>query len=321
MYRIKQLSLTAALCLTPALAAQLPTPGSVLVYPNHTTHFSIVTVTNSDISPASGSTAARFEYVMAIPTGDPFAPNCMTIEQTEFLTPADTVSVLTACHTMVPNPADGYLVVSAIDPASGKAWSHNYLQGSILTIMPNGAAWSSTALPFASPLADGKPTDLDAAGDLDFDGREYQQIPDRLSVDGFVAGFAPRLALVNLTGPADAINTVSISAWNDMEIPFSATRNFTCWFDQSLEDISPIFSPAFLAGLPNDPAELDINCDGVGDGETGWFIVDSIQVSTPAGQSVASDGALLGSFAPLGFGALAGHNMWASPETQKNGSF
>lgn len=316
----------AALCTTvwvSALTAQLPTPGSVLVYPSHTTLFSIVTVTNTDVTPgASGSTGIRFDYVLALPSpNEPFLPNCRRIRRSGFLTPADTTSVLTACHIGTVNALDGYLVVSAINPASRQTWSHNYLQGSIHHISANGASWSTNAIPLSSPLREGQATDLDREGDLDFNGREYQTIPDTLSVDGFVAEFNPRLSLLNLTGSFDATNVVFISAWNDMEIPVSATRSFRCWFNARLEDVSPIFDPTFLAIHPNDPEELDIDCDGANDLETGWFFIDSINVSTPGGQPISGDGALLGSTTNLGFGTLSARSLWGSTARQANGSF
>ena len=58
----------------------------------------------------------------------------------------------------------------------------------------------------------------------------------------------------------------------DMEVPLSATLVFNCWFDQPLTAVSPAFEESFLQLLPNDPRELDIDCDNVGDIDPGWSI-------------------------------------------------
>jgi hypothetical protein len=270
-------------------------PGSVGVFTVHRsgaqpedggTFFTILSVTNTATDPATpadpgGSTNVRYEYVNVVPDpADPFVPlACSTFDRVEFLTPADTLSVLTSCHNATaPGGQQGYVVVSAEDPSLfGTPWSHNHLVGSELVVTGSGGMYSLNMVSLPSPVADGDPTDLpDVAGNppngrLDFNGVEYAALPDELLIDSFVALAGSQLALLNLTGGAKAVNTVKLTVWNDDEFPLSATRAFACWFDQPLVAVSPLFSEGFLANnTPNDPQELDVNCDGLGDFETGW---------------------------------------------------
>ena len=97
--------------------------------------------------------------------------------------------------------------------------------------------------------------------------------------------------------------------------------------DQPLTTVSPLFAQSFLASLPNDPAELDINCDGIGDLETGWATIQSRGVFTPGGIRVpadqgGNDGAMLGSITagPL-TNVNGGRLLWESVEVQADGVF
>ena len=175
--------------------------------------------------------------------------------------------------------------------------------------------------PIQSPKPPGAPTDFNNNGRLDFDGIEYEQLPDRLYIDSFIAVVGSGLALINLTGTDQDINTVLFSVWNDFEVPLSATLQFNCWFDQPLANISTLFTQGFLAGTPNDPDELDINCDGVDDFETGWASIQSLGVRNPGGLLISPDGALLGALT-TGIGGINGGRLLAESRTkQENGSF
>ena len=311
-------------------------PGSVLVYPVQRSgprFFTVVSVTNTNTDPAvglalGGTTNVHFEYVNAVADpGDPFRPlDCTVFDRVESLTPADTLSVLTACHNaFAPGGQEGYLVVSAQDPSLfDTPWSHNFLIGSEIVLNASGGMYQIQAIPFCSPRTRGAPTDTAPAnGRLDFNGNEYGRVPDVLYVDSFLALGGSQLALLNLTGGPRDINTILLSVWNDNEFPLSATLSFNCWFDQPLTGVSPLFSHAFLhQNTPHDPDELDVNCDGWGEYETGWAQIDSIDVSQPFGGSIASDGAILGSItagpaSPIDGGKL----LWESKRKQRNGRF
>jgi hypothetical protein len=158
-----------------------------------------------------------------------------------------------------------------------------------------GFTYTIAALAFRSPAPDGAPTDVDGDQERDFNGIEYEALPDRLYIDSFLPEADPFLVLLNLTGDAMDHNTVLFSVWNDYEVPLSASLVFRCWFEVSLTRISPLFTSQFLAGVLNDPDELDFYyCDGVQDFEMGWVSIQSLGVRTPGGAFVAADGAMLG---------------------------
>jgi hypothetical protein len=324
-----------AAMVTSDASAQGRNPGSVLFYPIHRSgpsYFTVVSVTNSDLKPKTltsfgGSTNVHFQYVNSScnPGGNPFRPaTCVIFDRIEFLTPADTLSVLTACHNAyTPGGQEGYLFIDAEDPSCYLTpWSHNFLLGSELVVNGQGAAYQLNAVPFKSPIAHHCPTDKDCDGALDFDGCEYSEIPDVLYIDSFLGLATSQLTLTNLTGLPEDINTLYLSVWNDNEFALSATLDFNCWFDQPLPVVSPLFAESFLRSLQNDPAELDINCDGRGDLETGWACIQSCNVRTPGGESFSHDGAVLGAISTGPLTAIQGGKLlWESCETQKNGSF
>jgi hypothetical protein len=318
----------------PDLAAGGRNPGSLLIYPVHRSGaslFTIVCVTNTNTAPQTpfsfgGSTTVHYQYFNVIPNpANKFQPlNCVDFDRREFLTPADTLCVLTGCHNAVaPGGQEGYLVVNAENPAAFRqAWSWNFLIGSEIVINASGAIYSVNAIPFVSPLQTGTATDVNQNTRYDLDGIEYEQAPEFLYIDSYVALVESQLAMVNLTGDARDLNTLFFSIWNDNEFPLSASLVFNCWFDCPLSSVSPAFDEGFLAGLAaNDPSELDIDCDGLGDLETGWAIIDSIDVSTGGGLAVSPDGAVVGSITAGGPTLLgAGHLLWESFTKQANGT-
>jgi hypothetical protein len=276
----------------------------------------------------------HYEYVNVTPspTEGPFLPQACTIfDRVEFLTPADTLSVLTNCHNAAaPGGQQGYLMVSAQDPSVFDTdWSHNDLIGSELVVNSSGGMYEVAMVSFASPIDDGEPTDLPDSssgvsnGNLDFNGLEYAALPDQVYIDSFIAFAGSHLTLANFTGGLSARNTLQISAWNDNEFPLSATRVFACWFDQPLQVVSPLFTNAFLSqNTPDDPGELDVDCNGTGDIETAWARIDSLGVSYPFGGQIATDGAVLGAVTAGPASMINGGTLlWESPQTQANGSF
>ena len=318
--------------LVPDALADGRNPGSLLVFPVHRSgggYFTIVSVTNTNTQPQTpwsfgGSTNAHFAYFNVLPNAaDPFQPlNCVEFDTTRFLTPADTLSVLTGCqNATLSNGQEGYLVVKAEDPSYfRRPWDFDHLIGNEVVINASGAIYGLNAIPFEAVTGEGNATDVDLDGRCDLDGVEYEGVPDQLFVPSYVALADSQLCLVNLTGDARDRNTIYMSIWNDMEIPMSATLTFNCWFDQPLTIVSPAFDESFLGLLPNDPAELDVDCDNVGDLETGWLMIESIDVSTPGGFPVAADGALLGSITAGGTSLLgAGDLLWESTALQYNG--
>jgi hypothetical protein len=314
-------------------------PGSLLVYPIHRSGapfgsqawFTVASVTNSNLDLSlgmggrkGGDTTVQFEYVNIVPNPtNSFMPlNCFVVDRTEFLTPADTLSVLTSCHNAAGNQ-EGYLVVYATNPDRFKtAWSFNYLLGSEMVITELGGLYSLNAIPFNALGAAKMATDLNFNNQRDFDGMEYEGVADELYIDNFLAISGSSLTLINLTGGVNYTATVRFDVWNDNEFPLSAIINFKCWFEEPLETVSLVFQEAFLRGnTPNDPTELDINCDGIGDFETGWARVTGI-VATSSASSIM-DPALLGAVTagPESRFFDGGHELWESSAKQLNGSF
>ncbi len=307
-------------------------PASVLIFPIHRSNnfLTILCVTNTNLNPETpvsfgGGTNVHYEYVNTVPNPEnPFKPlGCFVMDRVEYLTPADTFCVATTCHNAVPN-TQGYVVVTAEDPnLFDTPWAHDYLVGSEALITPSGAMYVLNASGFRAVVDEGMPTDLDMDGHVDFDCQEYESLPDELMQDTFDAMGGHQLTLLNLTGGVSACNRVQFRIWNDNEFPLSSTLEFKCWFDEPLQTISPVFRNNYLAlNTPNDPTELDLDCDGVGDTETGWFFMDSILVTTEGGQVISADGAIYGAITSGGASPQTiGRELWESAQTQENGEF
>ena len=323
-------ALTAIAVGGPALAEGRK-PGSLLVYPVHRSGqgvFTIVSVTKTNLQPPAGvtlggATNLHFNYVNTVPVGgDPFRPDCTVFDRIEFVTPADTLSRLVHCHNAGAPVQEGYLVVAAQDPLlQPSAWSHNFLIGSETVITAQGGVYSINAISFRSPQPARSATDRDGDGQYDFDGQEYEGVPDDLILDTFLALDDVSLALINLTGGVAFEATLKLEIWNDNEFALSATRGFRCWFEESLRDVSLVLDGSWLAvNTPTDPVELDTNCDGVADFETGWVRVRGLEASS-LGQSIPNP-AILGALTP-GDGAVVdgGRLLWESEAVQLNGDF
>ena len=323
-----------ALVLAPSALADGRKPGSVLVFPVHRSgpaFTTIVSVTNTNVLPMTpvsfgGATMVHYEYANMVPNPiDVQIPlGCVVFDRYEFLTPADTLSVLTACHNaFAPGGQEGYLVVSAQNPSLfNTPWDFDWLMGSELVINASGGMYSINAVPFRGVPGAFMNTDVNLDGALDFDGVEYEGIPDLLYMDSFIALAGSQLALVNLTGGPMATNMLYFDVWNDNEYPMSTTKVMGCWFDQPLVNVSPLFAESFLKNnTPHDPDELAINCNNSGGGvETGWARIESVGVFLPGGTMFASDGALLGCITAGATSFIdGGHLLWESDALQFNG--
>ncbi len=323
--------------LAPATLADGRNPGSVLVYPIHRSalvgtpggpFFTVVSVTNSNVSPVSGATNVQFDYVntVANPLDSQLPLDCFLVDRVEMLTPADTLSVLTNCHNAA-GGQEGYLVVTAQNPSFFKtAWSFNHLLGSELVVTSLGGVYSINAIPFSALAAQGLATDDvanggDGDGQLDFDGNEYEGIPDTLYIDSFIALAGSSLTLINMTGGTQFTALVKFDIFNDNEFPLSATKTFRCWFEEPLEDVSLVFQEGFLSNnTPNDPIELDTDCDNDDNLETGWAIINGI-VANSSVESIPNP-ALLGAItAGPASGIDGGRLLWESAAKQFNGDF
>src|SRR5262249_32967837 len=154
-----------------ALQAQHETPASMLLFPLFRTSAEILTVvnvTNIDTTPKTktsygGSTMVGFQYMNV--TENPangFRPlACTAFCRGEFLTPADTLSVLTYCHDIsFGGRQQGYLTVIAMDPERYKTpWSHEALIGSTLHVKLTGASYQMLPYPIHTRVPHHLPTD------------------------------------------------------------------------------------------------------------------------------------------------------------------
>jgi hypothetical protein len=321
-----------ALCLAaPFASAEHPTPGSVLIFPIHRAgqgFTTIVTVTNTNTQQQTptgfgGSTRLHYEYVNTVHNPqNPFQPqHCSVDNAGAFLTPADTLSVSTRCHNAGSSSSGGFLVVSALSPTGG-VWSHNFLVGSEIVVTSAGATYALNAIALGAVPPAGALTDANFNGRLDFDGIEYEGVPDLLYIDSFLALADSNLVLANLTATLHGIHTARFTIWNDNEFPLSATKAFRCWFAEPLRNISAAFTEQFLRNnTPHDPDELDVNCSGIGRLETGWARIDSAGVVSTGGFFIDADGAMVGAIvSPPGPHLDFGKLLFGSETRQTNGS-
>jgi hypothetical protein len=326
----------AAMAFAPSSYADGRTPGSVLIYPIHrsgtgpteggTQFFTIMSVTNSNLSPTGGTTDIHIEFVNTVPNPDnPHKPlHCHVNDLVKTLTPADTLSLLTTCVNG--SNENGYMVVSALDPDLFlTAWSFNHLMGSEVVITGGGASYALNAMPFDALADEGDATDDpngtgDGDGQLDFDGSEYEGVPDELYIDSNLAVLNLSMAVINLTGGSDFIANLKFDAWNDFEQQLSATFAFKCWTEVQLREIGNIFDENFLANNTlTDPRELDVNCDGVEDFQTSWARIKGTNASAPA-QTILNP-AIVAAITGGSNGFFAGRLLWESKAKQFNGDF
>ncbi len=300
-------------------------PGSLLIYPIIRSSlldpsvFNVVNVTNTGRA-GDCTTDIHFEYVNVSPSLTPFLfANCTIDDRVETLTPADTLSVLTSCHNSASN-ANGYLVISAMDPDQlDTYWSFNHLIGSEHIISAMGGMYAIAAKPFQACVPEKTNTDLDGDGKRDFDGREYNELPDELYIDSFIGNLPGDLVLISFTGP-EYLTQIKFIIYNDDEFQLSGNFQFACWTRTPLAQISGYFTAAGLSTTPDDSRELDLNCDGVEDFNTGWAIVraqHALSITSPK----ITDPAILGALANDNIPFMNARWLWQSEAKQANGSF
>jgi hypothetical protein len=323
---VAALAFSSLAAFAPSALADGREPGSVLVYPFHRSAliesavFNVVNVTNTNRA-GSGETDVHFEYVNVSSSGTPFLfADCSISDRVETLTPADTLSVLTSCHNGA-QQAEGYIVVSARNPnLVDTYWSFNHLVGSEQIVSVGGGIYGIDALPFVSPLAQGTDTDLDQDGKRDFDGNEYEGLPDELYIDSYIGVFPGSIVLLTFLGGEYLVN-VNFIIYNDDEFQLSGQFAFSCWASKPLNAISGYFSSLGLSTTPNDSKELDTSCDGVEDFNTGWAIVrptTAISITSPT----IVNPPVLGAYRnDGGFPFNNARELWESPAKQFNGEF
>ncbi len=267
------------LLLASSARAELQSPGSLLVFPFADARpgtTCVVTLTN--VNPAAGQTLA-VEVRSFV--------DCLETNRTYPLPSNDTLSF--TMSQAFPAPGQGFLCAVAKD-AFGRAVSANHLIGSVLVLDGNlGLEFQIPAVAFASPLAEGAPTDIDGDDLRDLNGAEYARAPDELLFPRFVGQsttFRSELVLVNLTGGRAFTAVANLTIWNDDRDVFVAQHTFRCWSRVRLADASGAFSNSFLLSTGHNPSESVLGR------ENGWFHVDG-HVAYSSARTIA-DPALLG---------------------------
>ena len=283
------LAVMAALLLATVATAQ-PLhlqPGSALVYPLFDSApgaGTIICVTNTNTSNLyceatdyrEGDILVHYQYI----AGD----DCLEFDRYEFLTPGDTLCVLADLHN--PEQDKGFLVISAADPSTLDKVKFDYLIGSAILVQSDlNFLWAYTPYAFIGRPGDaeGDPcerptTNDDNDGALDFDGIEYSKFPEELFIDSFFEeknNFTNQLTLMSTAGQ-DYINEVNFWFWNNIEVKFSRTLKFVCWWSGTLAEISQV-----VTSLNGDEEEM-----GHAPVQTGWAQIQGNRILDLAGNPV-----------------------------------
>lgn len=243
-------------------------PGSALFYPvydaqdNATT---VITVTNTNSSRVScgnnnrnGDVFAHFTYYDNV--------ECREEDKGEFLTPGDTITLLTGEH--VADPTVGWLWVEAWDPETMEAIDYDFLIGSAIVVRAGRAVdylYAYTPYVFRGLITSGDQsdcnfyfTDKDNDGNADFDGVEYETFPSTVYIDNFFAEipdlYSNRVFLMVPDGVGgDEVFELALRIWNNSETQFSQTDSIGCWLGAiPLSEITQQVRADRIGGDPNE---------------------------------------------------------------------
>ena len=286
-------------------------PGSLLLFPEYQNgpgRATVVTVTNANCDSA-GSVQVEFKYL----NGE----NCLEANESEDLTPCDTITLLTSQHTGLDK---GYFYAfarsatqnSTANPA-GNPIVFNHLVGSQLVVN----AWISidysvNAVSFEAFGVEGTSTDKDAPGLFpdalgdgirDLDGSEYERAPEKILIPRFLGqddvlqqrGLHSDLVLIALSGgrafEANQVvpgggTTILIHGWNDNEVMFSLEHTFDCWQKlrlgllQSQDLVTPVPGTGAFDKDTLDDFNSDPNEIAGVNAEAGWFWINGVSASS-----------------------------------------
>lgn len=276
---------------TPSVAkADNPSAGSLLIFPefdNRGGNQTLFTVTNTNtdtnFNPGTnlpnGTVKVHFVYIGRFDAnGNPIP--CLETDMQVTLTPGDTFSFLTSAHN--PQQQQGFMFAYAKHPTQGYPLRFDHLIGNALFV--NGLLaidYSTNAISLKGGTLAGNNLSGDGDSNRDLDGVEYERLPDWILIPRFV-GTTPalksELILIGLSGGANFTTIANFVVFNDNEEPFSSQRQFQCWERIRLDQISGVFSDAFLKSTNhalNEPLG-----GGFGGRETGWFLVDGSTASS-----------------------------------------
>jgi hypothetical protein len=280
-----------ALLSRPAAAeVSLGQPGSVLVFPlvdSTDSGNTLITVTNTNTSERichfpfrEGDIKLAYFYV----DGDSW----LCSDLCEFLTPADTLTVLTNRHN--PNMEKGFLIVQARDIETGLPVQYDYLVGTATIVnMDFNFEWSYLPYSFGAAFngrcwvgeCGRKLIDDDGCvkfGNPDNEGpgvSYYDRFPDTLIIPRFFGegrpdgqpglNFENSLYLLSTMSayPPPSQTGLNILGWNNNERRFSRTYRFSCWTCTTLGDITAAVSQDNLSAGGDSSETLGV--------ATGWM--------------------------------------------------
>jgi hypothetical protein len=241
----------------PAVGANLL--GSVLVFPKFDIRSGASTqlrITDTSQGPRGGTSAfARLNFVCPGTKADPF---CDVLDIDISFTYHRTVVIDVA--TELPPCDRGFIIVFA-EGANGNPVSYNHLTGSYHITSgtgPSARAEAANAIAIQSLQPAG--TVLGAANantgglDLTFSttsGADYAALPAALHSDFRAVTATSRTILTLLTlniisGADNPTARVNVHFWNTQEVPFSASHEFVCWDQVSLDQIDRHFTAVGL---------------------------------------------------------------------------
>jgi len=286
---------SAFLGLSPSVLAEGREPGSLLIFPefdNRAGDVTMFTVTNTntddtydeDTDLPVGTIEVHFIYIgRRDANGNPI--NCLEVDRDIVLTPGDTFTFLTRAHN--PQQNQGFMYAYAQDPRTHEPVRFNWLIGNALFISGIDAIDYSTNPVSLEGLCEnhdqtgglgGAPgecetTDHDGDGNRDLDGREYEELPDKILIPRFLAKTAAlrsELVFLGLSGGAAFDTVANLLIYNDNEEVFSAQYQFRCWARVGLDDVSQAFTNSFLQ-TTNHAANEPL---GATSRESGWTEID-----------------------------------------------
>ncbi|MFN0006399.1 MAG: hypothetical protein ACKVXR_00715, partial [Planctomycetota bacterium] len=251
-------------------------PGSLLIFPefdNRTANVTLFTVTNtnrdfthdSNTNLPAGTVRVHFIYVGRYDASNNPIP-CLEVDREIILTPADTFTFLTRSHN--PQQQQGFMYAYATHPTTHEPIVFNYLIGNAV-FLNGGAALDYSMNPISLrglceeeldgddkkiPLqSECTETDVDSDGNLDLDGREYEELPEEILIPRFLASTSigqgalrSELILLGLSGGSQFDTVADFLIYNDNEEVFSAQRQFRCWERTPLDVISNVFTQGVL---------------------------------------------------------------------------
>ncbi len=245
-------------------------PGSLLVYNTYSSSAATPVFENTRINITNASPSLPVTAHLFFVDGS----NCSVADVFVCLTQNQTASFLASDFD--PGVA-GYLVAVAVDGA-GCPVVHNFLIGDELIKLASGHQANLSAESFAArtvPVCDSVSSQVN----LDFNGIQYDQMPQTLALSSIVSRadgndtlFILNRVSGNLGIGADAIGSVFGILYDDAENAVSFTLLASCQFRSTLSSNFPRTAPRFTDFIPS--------------GRTGWMKIFSFSGAPLLGAAI-----------------------------------